>query len=167
MGLGDSSKRQPDSTSEDDSLADVIDRFLDVEESAGRLEQISELPARGSAAEIGPGAILGEFELVNRIGSGGMGVVYAATDVELGRRYADAWGVEPDEYDLDLPNRSFAEQLARRGIETVDTLPLLRDAIADGRAVYGSVDRHLSPEGHAVVAEAVLPRVEAWLEDAR
>jgi serine/threonine protein kinase/tetratricopeptide (TPR) repeat protein len=38
--------------------------------------------------EIGPGSVLGHFELIERIGSGGMGVVFKAKDFLLGRSLA-------------------------------------------------------------------------------
>jgi len=38
--------------------------------------------------DIGPGRMLGHFELTERIGSGGMGVVFKARDLLLGRAVA-------------------------------------------------------------------------------
>ena len=79
-------------------------------------------------------------------------------DEELGRRYAASLGYpEGAPPDMSAVHRIFAEALQQRGLEFVDALPALRDAQRSGTATFGKVDRHLSPEGHAVLAAAVEP----------
>ncbi|MBI1813693.1 MAG: SGNH/GDSL hydrolase family protein [Deltaproteobacteria bacterium] len=49
---------------------------------------------------------------------------------------------------------------AQNGLQTVDLLPALRAAAdAHGRAQYWSVDWHLNPEGHQVIAEQLAPSI--------
>jgi lysophospholipase L1-like esterase len=56
------------------------------------------------------------------------------------------------EVDLDRPRREIVDRAARRGIETIDLLPVLR-ARADRAALTYMHDLHFTPLGHAVVAE--------------
>ncbi|RMF18689.1 MAG: SGNH/GDSL hydrolase family protein [Deltaproteobacteria bacterium] len=49
------------------------------------------------------------------------------------------------------------------GIEYLDTRPALVAAFGRGAHLYYYADRHLTAEGHRVVAETVLPRVQAFL----
>jgi serine/threonine protein kinase len=72
------------------SIADVLGECLDglefVEDAACDFSLSKN--RLGSAADLGPPAQLGEFRLVREIGHGGMGVVYEAEQVTLGRRVA-------------------------------------------------------------------------------
>ena len=43
----------------------------------------------------------------------------------------------------------------RHGLEVIDPLPAFRAAHAQGRLLYGRVDTHLSPAGHAVLADLI------------
>ncbi len=78
---------------------------------------------------------------------------------EAGSAAARARGFGPGEFDLEQPSRIFSESLRTRGVETIDALPELRRRYRAGQELYGSVDRHLSPEGHGVLAELLAPRL--------
>jgi lysophospholipase L1-like esterase len=73
------------------------------------------------------------------------------------RQYIRGYGVDPAAIDLDQPNRRLAEELSARGLTVIDPLPDFRAAFAAGVRLYGSVDRHLTPEGHRRLAELALP----------
>jgi hypothetical protein len=57
--------------------------------------------------------------------------------------------------DLDQPNRRLAAELEERGLEAIDVLDGFREAWASGTKLYGSVDPHLSAEGHAVLLDLI------------
>jgi eukaryotic-like serine/threonine-protein kinase len=72
------------------SIAVALDECLDglelVEDAANHFT--SRQPVGVSASDLSPPAQLGEFRLVREIGRGGMGVVFEAEQVSLGRRVA-------------------------------------------------------------------------------
>lgn len=74
-------------------------------------------------------------------------------DLELFENHADAFGISEAAVDLDQPNERLANELEVRGLDAVDVLPAFREAKADGAVLYGSVDSHLSPNGHHVLFE--------------
>lgn len=73
---------------------------------------------------------------------------------ELAWAAAAFYDVDPSQVDLDQPNRRLREELETLGLDVVDTLPEIRARQANGETLYGSVDSHLGPAGHAAVADA-------------
>ena len=84
-------------------------------------------------------------------------------DTAIFRKYTKGFRLDPSGIDLDQPDRIMGEKLRNAGISVVDALPALRQAFAAGVRPYGSVDRHLSPDGHEIVAALVQDTVAALL----
>ena len=78
---------------------------------------------------------------------------------ETFREYVAGFGIDTSTVDLDQPTRLLRERLAAAGLWVVDPLPEFRAAAAAGTALYGTVDRHFSPEGHALLSALVAPVV--------
>jgi hypothetical protein len=85
-------------------------------------------------------------------------------DREFVARYVDFLGLEASRYDLDQPSREMRRLLEARGLRVIDLTPALREANdAGGDALYDRVTVHLSPRGHRVVGEALVPALHALL----
>ena len=70
------------------------------------------------------------------------------------QRYAEAFAVAPDEWDMDRPQRILADWARQQGAESLDVLPALRDAASSGsERMYYFPDSHLTAAGHRVIAE--------------
>jgi hypothetical protein len=78
------------------------------------------------------------------------------------RRWCEATRLAPNEADADQPDRRMGEELAARGVAFIDALPGLRAAARKGGPpLYGAVDAHLSPAGHAALTNIMLPEIVA------
>ncbi len=78
-------------TADDPALANEVLRMLHSDEKASGF--LSASPRAGpeeslDAPELAPGTNLGQYRIVEQVGSGGMGTVYKATDTNLGRQVA-------------------------------------------------------------------------------
>ncbi len=71
------------STESSPSALGAVDTGGTVESRGG-----GEAPTAAESGSLPPGAVLGRYRVVRMVGSGGMGEVYAATDIDLDRRVA-------------------------------------------------------------------------------
>lgn len=85
-------------------------------------------------------------------------------DADALESYVEGYGIDPSTIDLDQPNRRLLEAMTTRGLEVVDLLPHFREAHAEGRRLYGSVDRHFTPDGHRHLVDLVRPSIVDALE---
>ena len=77
--------------------------------------------------------------------------------------FARGFGLDTTQVDLDQPNRLLGAALRARDLVVVDPLDSLRAAARTGQQLFGSVDRHLSPTGHAVIERTLRPAAAAAL----
>lgn len=80
-------------------------------------------------------------------------------DTVVFRSFARTFDLDPAHVDLDQPNRLLVREFRSRNLRVVDALEALRIANETGRQLFGSVDEHLSAEGHAVMATLTVPPV--------
>lgn len=69
----------------------------------------------------------------------------------------EALAIDPEELDLDRPQRFLKEWGAERDVEVIDLLPAFRQAVSDepDLRLYHSPDAHWTAAGHALAAETV------------
>jgi hypothetical protein len=83
---------------------------------------------------------------------------YQVNPAEL-RTFLNGFGIDSSEVDVNQPNSLLATRLAASGIKFADAIEALRAADRAGLKLYGSVDAHLSPDGHKVLTAVVLPQL--------
>jgi hypothetical protein len=78
-------------------------------------------------------------------------------------RYLTGFDIDPASVDLDQPSRVLRAGLEAAGLHVVDALEPFRAAAA-GTRLHGVVDQHLSPEGHRVLTDLILPAATPLLK---
>jgi hypothetical protein len=73
------------------------------------------------------------------------------------RDFVRGFHIDSTQVDLDQPTRLMHARLRQRGLDVIDVLPAFRVAQDGGAKLYGSVDHHLSPDGHRVLDELLEP----------
>jgi hypothetical protein len=81
--------------------------------------------------------------------------------------YIAGFGLDSTAVDLDQPNRLLGERLRAKGLDVLDPLSTLRSIAGDGTALFGRVDRHLSPDGHRVLADLLAPAIRDRMDPNR
>ena len=80
-------------------------------------------------------------------------------------QYQRGFGIDPSTVDLEQPSRLLLEHLSAHGLNVMDALPAFRAGHANQKRLYGTVDRHLSAEGHELLAQLVTPPALALLAE--
>jgi hypothetical protein len=89
----------------------------------------------------------------------------AQVDPELLTKATRDFRINPRDVDVDQPGRRLRELLPDLVEIIVDPTDSLRAAARSGFTLYGTVDSHFSPEGHAVVEVTVRPRLLEMLSE--
>ena len=82
-------------------------------------------------------------------------------------RYLAGFGIDPALVDLDQPSRLLGEAFGAESLLVRDLLADFRSAADSSARLFGQVDQHLSPDGHALLARLVVPTVAAQLTSRR
>jgi hypothetical protein len=86
-------------------------------------------------------------------------------DTTVARQFAETFGLDRADVDLEQPNRLMQDALEARGVRAIDALPVLREAYGRGESLFGAIDQHFSPTGHEALADLLLPSLLAVLGD--
>jgi hypothetical protein len=78
-----------------------------------------------------------------------------------------AFHIDPATVDLDQPNKLIGARFAAAGLHELDPLAPMRALKQKGESLYGSVDGHLNPNGHKVLAKLLLPEIHKALPGLR
>lgn len=76
---------------------------------------------------------------------------------ELFAEYVSGFGIDVATVDLEQPSRELRRSFDGEGLSVVDALPSFRAARDSVPPLFGSVDRHLSPEGHVLLTSVIAP----------
>ena len=80
-------------------------------------------------------------------------------DEQLFHSHVEAFGIDASDLDLDQPNHRMRDEMEARGLQVVDALERFRQEHQAGKRLFGQVDPHLSPTGHRVLYDLVVPAV--------
>lgn len=104
-------------------------------------------------------SILKDFATYTRDRSKRLIVVILPTSYQVyessWKAYIAALKINPEDYDLDMPQRILGEFFEKEDIEFVDMLPILRKVDVLGPRLFYPIDGHLTPEGHKYVAQTL------------
>jgi hypothetical protein len=78
-------------------------------------------------------------------------------------RALKGFSIDSSAVDLDQPERLLTSAMRAYALDVVDVLAEFRQAERNGSRLYGTVDPHLSPEGHDLLERLVEPVVAAKL----
>lgn len=81
-------------------------------------------------------------------------------------QHLSAFRVDSADVDLDQPSRRLLASFRTQGVMVLDVLPDFRAAHASGQHLFGTVDRHLSRQGHQLLWDLVQPALVSLLTDA-
>ena len=84
-------------------------------------------------------------------------------DTAAFHRALRGYNIDPTAVDLDQPERLLSDAMRAYGLDVIDVLPEFRQGEHDGRRLYGTVDPHLSPEGHELLEQLLEPAIMARL----
>ncbi len=155
---------------EDEELRREVERLLDGSEEGGGSDLSRAALAWGSSAMIG--ARLGHYEVLSKLGEGGMGEVYRARDTKLGRDVA--LKVLPADFAQDAERLQRFEREARvlaslnhphvaqvHGFEEDEGRHFLVMELAEGETLAERLRRRLSTEEAVEIAVQIAEALEA------
>lgn len=87
-----------------------------------------------------------------------------AVDPASPEEISRAFRVDTSEIDPDQASRILGRALAQRSLATLQVLDSFRLAHTRGVGLFGKVDRHLTPDGHELLARLVEPAATAALQ---
>lgn len=79
--------------------------------------------------------------------------------------YIEYFDIDKGLVDLEKPNRLLKELFARNSLLLYDPLDFFRQKTKNGSILYGTVDTHFNAQGHAALAEYLLPKITELLKD--
>lgn len=80
---------------------------------------------------------------------------------EIWKSIVNKYGIDSNNYDLEMPNNLISARFRERGIDCIDLLPVFRDVVNDVGNLYYYHDNHFNRTGHRVTAEAVYSALKA------
>jgi len=86
-------------------------------------------------------------------------------DAGVFAQHLSAFRVDSADVDLDQPSRRLLASFRAQGLTVLDVLPDFRAAHGSGHRLFGTVDRHLSHQGHELLWDLVQPALIALLTD--
>lgn len=87
-------------------------------------------------------------------------------DAAVFAQHLSAFRVDSADVDLDQPSRRLLGSFRTQGLTVLDVLPDFRAAHASGQRLFGTVDRHLSRQGHQLLWDLVRPTLVSILTNA-